>query len=175
MDRRDALKKLGAGGLTVAGASMIVSTPAFAYDLPTGGMPAMMAVASTGNTATVMITSNGTASCPNSAPSQTATVVSVSTRVVTVNAVPVFFIFFNIPTEFRLGGVALPQTTGAASFAIQKFGQFIVGATNFVNGDVFRAEITVTWRCTYSDGTTRDRPITTNLTATRAGGLWSIT
>ncbi len=175
MDRREALKKLGAGGLTVAGASMIVSTPAFAYDLPTGVTPATMTVTSTGNTATVAITSNGTASCPNSAPSQVATLVSVSTQVVTVNAVPAVFIIFNIPTVFRLGGLDLPQTTGAASFAIQKFGQFIIGATNFVNGDSFRAEITATWRCTYSDGTTRDRAIPTNLTATRVGGAWSIT
>ena len=30
MDRRDALKKLGMGGATVVGASMVVSSPAFA-------------------------------------------------------------------------------------------------------------------------------------------------
>jgi hypothetical protein len=172
MDRRDALKKLGAGGLVAAGVSMVVSTPAFAYDLPTGVLPATMTVTSSGSTATVTITSNGTASCPNSAPSQVATFVSRSTRMVTINAVQVFGIF---PTEFRLGGNDLPQVTAAASFQLQKFGVFFGTAQDFVNGDSFRAEITVTWRCTYSDGTTRDRAITTNRTATLTGAGWAIT
>ena len=35
MDRREALKKIGIGGATVATASVIVSSPAFAFDAPT--------------------------------------------------------------------------------------------------------------------------------------------
>lgn len=169
MDRREALKKLGLGTATVVGASMVVSSPAFAYDQPTAGAPATMSVTSTGNTATVTIT-DGTATCPASAPSTSATVLGRSTLVSTVNAVPVFI----FPTEFRLGGLDLPQTTTAASFQVQKFGQLAGSPQNFANGDSFRAEISVTFRCTYSDNTTRDRVVTTTRTATRAGGIWTI-
>jgi hypothetical protein len=85
--------------------------------------------------------------------------------------VPVFAIF---PTEFRLGGLDLPQTTTAASFQVQKFGQLGGAPQNFVSGDSFRAAISITFRCTYSDNTTRDRVVTTTRTATRGAAVWTI-
>jgi hypothetical protein len=164
---------MGLGTATVVGASMVVSSPAFAYDQPTAGAPATMSVTSTGNTATVNI-NDGTATCPGSAPSTSATALGRSTLVSTVNPVPVSTIFGTFPTEFRLGNIDLPQTTTAASFQIQKFGSTLGFAQNFVNGDVFNAVISVTFRCTYSDSTTRDRTVQTTRTATRGATAWTV-
>jgi hypothetical protein len=97
-----------------------------------------------------------------------------STLVTTVNAVPAIFLFFSVPTEFRLGGLDLPQTTTAAGFQVQKFGQLAGTPQNFVTGDSFRADISITFRCTYSDGTTRDRTVQTTRTATRGAAAWTI-
>jgi hypothetical protein len=174
MDRRSALKKIGAGGLVAAGASMIVSTPAFAYDLPTGVLPAAMTVTPSGGDVAVNI-QPGSASCPNSAPSQTATLVAISSTVTEVNTVDGLFLgFILLPTRFRIGANLFPQTVAGSPFVVRKTFNFNLG-TPFAAGDSFRAEITVTWRCTYSDGTTRDRAITTNRTATLTGAGWAIT
>ena len=173
MDRREALKKLGAGGLVVAGTSVIVSTPAFAYDQPTGVTPATMTVTPSGGDVAVNI-QPGSASCPNSAPSQTATVVAISSTVTEVNTIDGLFLgFILLPTRFRIGANLLPQTVAGSPFVVRKTFNFNVG-TPFAVGDSFAAAIAVTWRCTYSDGTQRDRVITTNRTATLTGGGWTV-
>ena len=75
MDRRDALKKLGMGGATAVGASMVVSSPAFANP----GTPADIATAVSGqvsvlrtrsNTATqfTLLTNTISVTCPQSGP-----------------------------------------------------------------------------------------------------------
>jgi hypothetical protein len=75
MDRRDALKKLGMGGATVVGASMIVSSPALANPgtndcAATGGNPTVTAQRNSGNATnggyslTINYTGLGTISCP---------------------------------------------------------------------------------------------------------------
>jgi hypothetical protein len=178
VDRREALKKLGGGTVVVVGASTIASSPAFAYDQPTPGADAgLVFVEEIGSDVTFNI-DDGSATCPGSATSTTASVFARSTRLTEVNAVPdPFQLFpFFLPTEFRLLGNTLPQTTTASSFTL---GKFITGfpaapSLGFANGDSFQAEITITFRCTYSDGTTRDRDVTTTVTATRSVGTWSV-
>jgi hypothetical protein len=93
MDRRDALKKLGMGGATAVGASMIVSSPAFAADgTPTcGPSPGSVSitggtVAGTGNTRNLTITVGpGTFTCLCRNPPIPPT---VSTSVWSLNALP---------------------------------------------------------------------------------------
>jgi len=166
VDRRDALKKLGAGGVVVVGGSMIVSQPAFAYDQPTAGTPASL-IASTpalGSTAAVTI-ADGSASCPNSANDTSASFVSRSITVSTEN-------INGFPAEFRLDGAALPQTTSSSNFTLAQFGTTFGFPSLIVPGDSFSAAISVTWRCTYSDGTTRDLVETTTVVATFTLGGW---
>jgi hypothetical protein len=174
MDRRDALKKLGAGGLVVAGASVIGSTPAFAYDQPTvepGDVPISIVITPT-SASTISVTVVGTASCPGSANSVDAAVIATSTRLESIETNGAL-------NYFRVGGSGVfPQMTPLVSFTVAKrLFLFIFGnvAADFVNGDSFSAEISITFRCTYSDGTTATRTITQTRTALRTGGLWSIT
>lgn len=69
MDRRDALKKLAAGTATVATASVVVSSPAFAYTAPTPpANPTISAALSGFLSAELTVTlSPGLPTCPASA------------------------------------------------------------------------------------------------------------
>ena len=83
MDRRDALKKLGAGGAVVVGATAIASSPAFAFTGPTPpALPGLAPVRSgpvfLGNRTLTVTMSPGTATCPASAVPAGATVVGSS-------------------------------------------------------------------------------------------------
>lgn len=68
MDRRDALKKLGMGGATIVGASMVVSSPAFAADgTPTCGLTGAVNLSITSSEAgdvTSIGVAPGAATCP---------------------------------------------------------------------------------------------------------------
>lgn len=68
MDRRTALKRLGVGGVTVAGASVVLSQPAFAYTNPmVTGSPTVTVTTAGSLTATIGISSVPLATCPGSA------------------------------------------------------------------------------------------------------------
>ena len=71
MDRRDALKKLGMGGATIVGVSMIVSTPAFASpgteaDVATAVTGFVRVVRTGSNRDTTFALQNVLVSCPQS-------------------------------------------------------------------------------------------------------------
>ena len=73
MDRREALKKLAAGGATVAGATVISSSRAFAYDQPTqAGSISITAFRQNDARVRIRVTNFGSATCPASAVSGTA-------------------------------------------------------------------------------------------------------
>ena len=67
MDRREALKKLGVGGVAVVGTTAILSSPAFAYSLPTvGANPTITITTSDSNDATINTGSWPAGTCPTS-------------------------------------------------------------------------------------------------------------
>lgn len=83
MDRRAALKKLGAGGAVAIGATAIVSSPAFAFTGPTppaapGLAPTLSGGVIFGNRILTVTLSPGTATCPASAVPAGATVIASS-------------------------------------------------------------------------------------------------
>ena len=99
---------------------------------------------------------------------------AISSTVTEVNTIDGLFLgFILLPTRFRIGANLLPQTVAGSPFVVRKTFNFNVG-TPFAVGDSFAAAIAVTGRCTYSDGTQRDRVITTNRTATLTGGGWTV-
>jgi hypothetical protein len=83
MNRRDALKKLAAGGAVTIGATAIVSSPAFAFTGPTPPAAPVLGRALSGgliggNRILTVTMSPGTATCPASAVPAGATVVASS-------------------------------------------------------------------------------------------------
>jgi len=67
MDRREALKKIGAGGAVAVGATAVLSSPAFAYTLPTvGANPTITLTATTTTSLTIAISGYPAGSCPAS-------------------------------------------------------------------------------------------------------------
>lgn len=68
MDRREALRRLAVGGATVAGATAVVSQPAFAFTNPTvTGSPTVSITTDNGLQATINRTNVPAGSCPASA------------------------------------------------------------------------------------------------------------
>ena len=67
MDRREALKKIGVGGAAVAGASVVMSSPAFAYDLPNTVVDSVVSFNPQAQIVGVRILSNASAKCNASA------------------------------------------------------------------------------------------------------------
>lgn len=71
MNRRDALRKLALGGVTAAGATAVISQPAFAYDAPTvtqnGIVEIRLVDPAPSARYDVFVTQNALASCPGSA------------------------------------------------------------------------------------------------------------
>ena len=68
MDRREALKKLGAGSVAVVGTSLVISSPAFAFDAPsvTGAPNVFTLTTSGGKTADIVVDEFPPGSCPTS-------------------------------------------------------------------------------------------------------------
>ena len=68
MDRREALRRLGAGGAVVVGAGAIVSQPAFAFDDPTvSGGPGVLIDTANARSADILVGNAPLGSCPESA------------------------------------------------------------------------------------------------------------
>lgn len=73
MDRREALKKIVAGGAVVGGSVLVVSQPAFAYTAPTvTSQPFLSNITKTGPRTASVRFNLGSASCPASATSTSA-------------------------------------------------------------------------------------------------------
>jgi hypothetical protein len=163
MDRRDALKKLGMGGATVLGASVIVSSPAFAYRAPFD-IVAMTFNAPTlsGTTTTCTVTAGG-AQCPGSATPPSATfLISATVTTVTVSGANRRFNLNGTTANTASPGQSTSSSGSDLTFTVIKTnngGTAEVPATN----DQFSVSITIVYTCTYSDGTTR----TANDTLTR--------
>lgn len=85
MDRREALKKIGVGGVTVLGATAIVSSPAFAYTNPTvaAGNPTITIMNTSDNMANVMVGALIAGTCPASSTNAG----DIATRTTTLKAV----------------------------------------------------------------------------------------
>jgi hypothetical protein len=145
MDRREALKKIGVGGAAAIGASLIISSPAFAFDAPgVTGVPATFTLAkASNNTATLSATGFPTGTCPTSA---------------TNNG--------DIPTQgapsYTWITPANPLGTGALVTR---------GDGNWKNRDVVTATVTVAYTCQYTTGqSTRSYSWSQTFTA-NAGGF----
>lgn len=68
MDRREALKKISAGGAVAIGTTAVLSSPAFAYTLPTvSGTPTMSIATIDLNSATLTVSAFPVGTCPASA------------------------------------------------------------------------------------------------------------
>lgn len=68
MDRREALKKVGAGGAALVGTSLVISSPVFAFAAPTvTGAPTITLTKDNASTATIGASGFPEGSCPESA------------------------------------------------------------------------------------------------------------
>jgi len=171
MDRRDALKKIAIGGATVVGASAVMSSPAFAYAAPTNiPTPTSNVTVVNASLALVIISYGGTATCPASAtagPNE----IQISTAVTSGLA--------GTDPFLRVPGVGrLDLTTTLVSFQVRKRAANVPPPPSFINvpyvsGDSFSLDMTSTWRCTYSDGTTSDATGNGSRTWTFNGASWS--
>ena len=173
MDRRQALKKIGAAGAVVAATPVVLSTPAFAYDSPTAPSGAII-VATTIPTQRVNVNmiSLGTASCPASANSTTAAVSFLRWEISKGSTTP-----SNAMIQLRPdggGGVidTLPSTYTLQStgFRLRKRSAAGNSDLNLSTGDTFNVGLVVRYTCTYSDGTTRTLDHTHSFTITKGGG-----
>lgn len=69
MDRREALKKMAVGGVTVAGASVVMTSPAFAFTSPTPPLQPLITPTGNGTNVLTITLAPGLGSCPGSATS----------------------------------------------------------------------------------------------------------
>lgn len=165
MNRRDALRRLGAGATLGAAATMITSSPAFAYDSPTilTNPTLVVTVDSNANRARVNVT-RGTATCPASAVTQE---VRTRTTYTTLALSPAARVQ-------RIGMSVLPQTRGSISLVVRKTQNSSNNSGRpYASGDSFRMDISERHRCIYSDGTRRDVTLTFSFVATFGGASWS--
>jgi len=179
VDRREALKKIGVGGVAVATASVVVSQPAFAYDLPTitgGGNMSVIVVepaadfSPVGSRFDIVVVRYPTARCPASGGGP-ATFISKRTVTVTSLFVQAGFVWwanFNIMAGNE--GVVTPNRTGTTTYIlpdqpvpgllgrVRKRDETLTqGSVETVTGDGFLVLVSLTFVCTYSDGTTTQR------------------
>lgn len=165
MDRRDALKKIAVGGLTVVGASAVISSPAFAYDAPTITMnPTATLTANSNERRANIVITRGAATCPGSATGP-AERIDTATTASTV--------FVQSGHQLRMKGQGpLPKTTFSLRVRIRKR-ELGNGRADFTAGDEFSISVITTWRCTYSDSTQIDGLGTLSTTFTFDGTNWS--
>lgn len=159
MERREALKKLAIGGAVGMTASSVVSTRAFAYDLPSNptGISILTQTITT-QRLDIESVSFGTAMCPASA---------------NVTAVSGVFQQWDAAISSISGPgnavVQLRAYNGGPVFGLLPFSHFDplgfrlrkrfangAGDPPWQPGDSFNVNLTVRFTCTYSDGTTRD-------------------
>jgi hypothetical protein len=126
MDRREALKKIGVGGAAAVGASLVISSPAFAFDAPTvTGLPATFTLRKlSAATAELSATGFPAGTCPASA---------TNTGDVPLQGAP----------SYTWTTPATPSGTGALVTR---------GGGNWKNGDVVTATVTVAYTCVYPTG-----------------------
>ncbi len=140
MDRREALKKLGVGGVAVAGTSLVLSSPAFAFTGPTFiGTPAPITFTLTktgSSTATLAASGFPAGTCPASASPTTPSQGTPSYTWQTAN------------------------TTGTGT-AVSRTGPWVSGGT-------VTATVTVIYTCTYTGGSA-PRPYQWSTTFTSSG------
>jgi len=169
MDRRDALKKLGMGGATIAGASMVVSSPAFAASTPTIGDTLAVTKAGTANPTNAakrmrFFVIPGSATCSGT-PLGPAV---MSTTILMSNASP--------PTMSinPQGSFGTPFTIGSGDLDGQ--GRYAIYAQNndrdMDTGDSFDLTVTTTWTCDDGSGPQTSPPQTFSATALWSGGLF---
>ena len=147
MDRRQALKKVAVGGVTIAGASAIISSPAFAFDSPVQVFAPVFGTPSVGpaSTATINQTKAGEGSCNASATGATTS--------------PAGVIQSFVITDFSLGGVG-SKAVIISSSSTQVVFQKQDAADNPVDiqaGDTVTFDVTVRYTCSYGSGS----PVTT--------------
>ena len=124
MDRREALKKLGAGSAVVVGASVVVSSPAFAYAAPTvTGLPATFTLTkANASTATIAVSGFPAGSCPISSTNLN-----------------------DVPTQ---GAPALAWTAGTNTGTTA----LVTNSGNWAAGSLVTVSVTVAYTCTYTTG-----------------------
>jgi hypothetical protein len=147
LDRREALKKIGVGGAAVAGASMVMSSPAFAYDGPTivtqGTVQATVSPGGFQRLRTITLAVvGGNVTCPDSA-SAGAVGGPTFSSALTETTVP------QRGLEARPGTsgpwTAFPTTVSGATFQIRG------PALEDVAGATVSNTVTVTYTCTYAN------------------------
>lgn len=146
MDRREALKKLAAGGATVAGATVISSSRAFAYDQPTlGNLIQLDAFRQNDARVRIRVSNFGSASCPASAVSGTASVtfqnLDLSVGSLTT---PGAILQVNAPVT-----ATLPTTIAASACSVRKRIPG-TGRVAYDPTDVINVRVNVRYRCNYT-------------------------
>lgn len=146
MDRRAALRKLTAGGAIAFGTSVVLSTPAFAYNAPTLATQATLSTSVVNaRRVSITITSVGTAACPASAlTTSTGTYVRSDLATVFASASSLF--------ERRSPGptVPFPATATTLTFDVRRTDNS--GPNAWVNGDSFSVTVFADFTCTYGTG-----------------------
>jgi hypothetical protein len=150
MDRRDALKKLGMGGATVVGATMVVSSPAFAFADPTvdneGTVQAIISVLDSWGRVVRLQVNGAIVGCPNSASGGAVGGPSFSSSLVETTS---------IGLRARIGSPDpysnLPTTIDSDIFRIRTF-----DAGTPIAGAVVENTVTVTYTCTYDNAPPAD-------------------
>jgi len=127
MDRREALRKMGAGSAAVVGASLVMSSPAFAFAAPEViGVPNSFTLTKLNNE-TALITLQGTPAgeCPTS---------STNTN--------------DVPVQ---GATSYSWQIAPASLGT---GPVVRKVGNWTNGDSVTVTVTVPYTCTYAGSST---------------------
>ena len=173
LDRRHALKQIGAAGAVVVATPLVMSSPAFAYDSPTAPSGAAISATTIGSErVNVNTVSFGTASCPASANSTTAAASFLRWEISKLSTTP-----SNATIQLRPdggGGViaTLPATytTQSTGFRLRKRNSNGNQDITLSTGDSFNVDLVVRYTCTYSDGTTRTLDHTHSFTITKGSG-----
>ena len=183
MDRREALKKLGVGGAAVAGASVIISQPAFAYDNPTVTAAGSVVINPFNFSGSDVVITNPTVTCPGSA--SPAGVPSTMSRTITITSNSISGGVWYANPNILPGGAVVPASPGVSATStstssppvfspvVSYFSPGLVRKrtspgvdpyVDVVSGDTFTVDVSFTFTCTYSDSTTRTA--TTSASAT---------
>ena len=171
MDRRQALLKLAAGGATAVGASMVLSTPAFAYNAPSLATQATLSTSVVNaRRVRITVTSVGTAMCPASALT-TSPGIYVRSDLATVFASGSSFF------ERRSPGATVPLPASATTLTFDVRRNNPSGSNNWVNGDSFSVTVFADFTCTYGTGSQTARLSSTRIVTFNGSvpGDWIVT
>jgi hypothetical protein len=170
MDRRNALKKLGMGGATVVGATMIVSSPAFAFAKPQNIDPPSLSFSTVPSTNAVRyLFDSGSAACTSSSTGPTETSSFSGTFSGTAGSkIRVGSTGGGSPIILNLSGSG--TVVDGFTLRFEKLSTADDSAVPYVAGDSISYTLTTTWTCTY-DNSAPDPATTTQAQGVTSGTI----